>query len=355
MKKSYLALVGVALLALCSCNKSEKKHKKDVVTQRYIHKYGYDVSKDEWDANQFPGQVVTTLKNGVSIASTYEDGVLHGQTTYTYPHSQTLESLHLYEHGNLTKKISYDLKGIPQKEDTFLSPTHVKTKFWYKTGTPMCVEERVDNNLINGEYYSLQNEAESNVRDGMGTKTIRTQDGKLFAREVIEEGIVIGRESFHPNGSPHVVFAYRDGYIDGEKRVFGPTGDPVMLETYTKGKLDGLCTYFQNGYKYLESPFTLGRKEGIERQYIDGETLVEETEYHDGQKHGPSTFYSDGISKTEWYYNNELVSRTKFEELSEREKMISIMNERARPKAQPLADDHEDEFLEALEAESRDQ
>lgn len=354
MKMSYLPAALLAMLAFCSCNKSDNKNKKDVVTQRYIHKYGYDVSKDEWNANQFPGQVVTTLKNGVTIASTYEDGVLHGQTTFTYPHSQTLESLHLYEHGNLVKKISYDIKGIPQKEDYYLTPSHVKSKLWYNTGTPMCVEERLDNNLIEGEYFTIHNETESSVRDGMGTKTIRTQDGNLFAKEVIENGVVVGRESFHPNGSPHIVFSYKDGYIDGEKKVFGPTGDPILLESYTMGKLDGLCTYFQNGYKYLESPFRKGKKDGIERQYIDGETLVEETEYHEGQKHGPSTFYCDGISKTEWFYNNELVSKAKFEELSEREKMISIMNERSKAKPQ-FVDEPEDDFLEALEAESREE
>ena len=354
MKMHYVTIAGVALLALCGCDKSEKKGKKDVVTQRYIHKYGYDVSKDEWNTNQYPGQIVTTLKNGVTIASAYEDGVLHGQTTYTYPHSQTLESLHMYEQGNLVKKISYDIKGIPQKEEIYLTPTHVKTKFWYNTGTPMCVEERLDNNLIEGEYFTMKNETESYVRDGMGTKTIRTQDGNLFARESVESGIIVARESFHPNGSPHIVFGYKNGYIDGEKRVFGPTGDPILLETYTMGRLHGICTYFQNGYKYLETPYQNGRKEGIERQYIDGETLVEETEYHEGQKHGPSTFYCDGISKTEWFYNNELVSKNKFEELSEREKMISIMNERSRQKAD-VDSEMEEDFLEALEAESRDQ
>lgn len=349
MKHKYVCLAGILLIGLCGCHKSDNNQKKDVVTQRYIHKYGYDVSRDEWDSNQYPGQVVTSLKNGVTISSSYEDGVLHGNTTYTYPHSQTLESLNVYDRGNLVKKTAYDIKGIPQREDLFLSPTHTKTKFWYSAGTPMCVEERIDNTVVEGEYYTLQNELESQVKKGNGVKTTRSQDGKLFAKEIIENGVVVGRESFHTNGSPHMIVGFVQGFLNGEKRVYGSTGDPILLENYDKGKLNGICTYFQNGYKYLESPYKQGKKEGIERQYIDGETLVEETEYHDGFKHGPSTFYSDGLSKTEWYYNNEIVSKAKFEELSEREKVISIMNERSKSKVPASFLVPEEPFIDSLE------
>ena len=117
-------------LLFTSCNKKNKKD-ENVVSQRYIHKYGYDVSKDEWLLNKYPGQVVTVLKDGTTIASSYENGNLHGTTTFTYPYSQTIESLSIYENGNLIKKVSYNIKGLPKKEDIFLSDDHIKTSFWY--------------------------------------------------------------------------------------------------------------------------------------------------------------------------------------------------------------------------------
>ncbi len=332
MKKKMLPLVGILALGLCGCHQSSKTKKNDVISQRYIHKYGYDVSKDEWNKNSYPGQVVTTLKNGVTIASNYEDGVLHGPTSYTYAHSQTLESLQIFERGNLIKKTSFDIKGVPTKEELFLSPGHTKTKIWYKTGTPMSVEESIESSLIEGEYYTQQNELESKVESGFGIKTIRNHDGSLVSKQNYENGVCIAMQSFYSNGSPESIAFYKNGLLHGEKRTFGTTGDPISIENYDFGDLHGAASYYQNGYKYQETFYKFGQKEGIERQYIDGETLVEETEYHSGVKHGPSTFYTDGISKTEWYYNDQFVSRAKYEELNDREKMISIMNERSRSK-----------------------
>lgn len=349
MNMKLLSMVGILSFALCGCQNSNKNKNQDVISQRYIHKYGYDVSRDEWNANRYPGQVVTTLKNGVTIASSYEDGVLHGPTSYTYSHSQTMESLQIYDRGNLIKKTTFDIKGVPQKEEIFLTPTHVKAQSWYTSGTPMYFEEYVGANLIQGDYFNLQNECESRVENGMGLRTIRSKEGELLARESIERGQIASHQTFHPYiNTPHITTRYENGVLEGERAGFGPSGEPLFIEHYSKGQLDGLATYFQNGCKYMETFYQNGKKEGIERQYIDGEILVEETEYHVGVKHGPSIFYSDGISKTEWYYNNHFVSKSKFDDLMERERVIAIMHERAAKAKNASYDDLEDEdsFLE---------
>ena len=343
MKIKALCLLSLAGLLICGCQDKKKDKKKDVVSQRFIHKYGYDVSRDDWEGNQFPGQVVTTLKNGVSIASTYEDGLLHGRTTYTYPHSQTLESLHIFERGNLIKKVSYNVKGMPTKEETYLSPSHIKAKYWYKTGTPKCVEELIDNSLVEAEYFTLNNETESRIENGKGVRSIRNEQGALIAKETIENGRVTASETFHSNKSPSVSMGYTsEGKLQGEKKVYAETGEPISVESFDNGELHGMCTYYQNGYRYKETPYVHGEINGVERKYVDGESLVEETEYHDGLKHGPSTFYCDGIAKSEWFYNNELVTKGKFEELLDRERMISIMHERSRPRFLDI--DTEDQF-----------
>ena len=68
-----------------------------------------------------------------------------------------------------------------------------------------------------------------------------------------------------------------------------------------------------------------GRKHGLEKFFIDGETLSEETVYVSGLKHGPSIFYCDGSSRTEWFFNDEKVSRSKFDQYEERDMMISSL------------------------------
>lgn len=333
MKAKNFILIGVAALTTFGCQNNKKKQHADVVSERYIHKYGYDVSREEWLSNDYPGQVITTLKNGITVTASYENGILHGDTSYTFPHSQTLESLHTYEKGNLAKKVSYDVRGMPFREETYITPTRVKTKYWYNTGTPKCVEVTDEADLLEGEYFTMKNELESRVSDGNGDRSIRDKHGVLCAKEQIKNGQVAKRETFHPNGSPHVVMSFDIGLVHGEKRVFAETGEPLSVESFRNGKLDGLCTYFQNGVKYLEIHYTDGLKNGVERHFVDGDTLSHETHWIDDMKHGPSTYYFDGLSKVEWFYNNLKVSKNKFEELLEREKMITIMHERSRAKS----------------------
>lgn len=329
MKSNFIFIIGTVGILMTGCQHS--KHKKDeVISQRYIHKYGYDVSQEEWERADYPGQVITTLRNGVTITATYEDNVLNGPTTFTFPHSQTLESSNIYEKGNLIKKLSYNIRGIPVQEEIYLSPTHIKTTKWYLDGTPMCIEERSFDELIEARYYNAKNEMVYQLANGSGTRVVRDDSGSITTKETINNGYPSLRETFHANGTPHTILSLRNGILHGRKQVFAQSGEPVSVEHWDMNKLHGLATYFQNGCRYLEIQFTQGLKNGLERHYIDGETIVEESQWLRNQKHGPTTVYYDGMSKTEWYYNNDRVSKDKFRELCDREQMISIMNERGK-------------------------
>lgn len=328
MKRISPLLIALSGLFIFGCQNSSKDQDENVVSKRYIHKYGYDVSKEEWEGATYPGQVVTTLRNGVTVTSSYEDGILHGPTTYTFPHSNTIESLNTYERGNLVKKTTYDIRGIPQKEQVFLSPSHVKVTKWFQSGTPLSVEEYHNQELLEGEYFNERNEAEYRVVKGSGMRITRDQHENIVSRETIEGGYPVLRETFHAHGMPHVVLPLSGGLIHGEKKVFAPTGEPISVESYKKNVLDGQATYYQNGCRYLELTYKDGRKHGIERHFVDGETVVEETEWMDGQKHGPSIVFFDGMSRTRYYYNNQAVSKERYRELSEIEENIAIMNDR---------------------------
>lgn len=330
MKRFSPLLICAAGLIFSGCQNSNSDQNENVVSKRYIHKYGYDVSKEEWEGAGYPGQVITTLRNGVTVTSTYENGMLHGPSTLTYPHSQTIETRNTYERGNLVKRITYDIRGIPEKEEIFLSPSHYKVTKWYQNGTPLSMEEYHNNELLEGEYYNDRNETEHRVTKGFGIRVVRDQHEQIVAKETLENGFPILRETYHPHGIPHTVTPLMNGMIHGERKVFAPSGEPISLETYKHNILHGPAIYYQNGCRYLEVNYHEGVKHGLERHFIDGETIVEETEWMDGQKHGPSIVFFDGMSRTRYFYNDQLVTKERYRELSDIEENIAIMNDRAR-------------------------
>jgi antitoxin component YwqK of YwqJK toxin-antitoxin module len=330
MKTHIAILVSTASLALVGCQKNKTTRDEEVVSQRFIHRHGYAMSKTEWDQEQQPGQVVTTQRNGVTVASSYEGGVLHGATTETYPHSQTLRIRQIFDKGTLCKQTFFDIRGVPQKEETYLSPSDVKVISWFKNGVPKSTEEYSSGELVYGEYFNTQNELESKVDRGRGVRTLRAQAGELLSKETFEDSQVVRRETFHPNGVPQESVSFQGGRLSGEKCKFGLTGEPILRELWKNGKLDGVAVYFQNGYKYLEVPYVDGQKHGLEKQFIDGEILANETQWYHGKKHGPAISYNDGLTSTDWFYNDEKVQKRRYEELCDKAAEIAILQERSK-------------------------
>lgn len=321
MKSKVFALLGFLGLALNGCNNSNQN--ENVVSQRYIHKYGYAVSQDEWETRKCPGQMITSLSNGVTITSTYENGVKHGPTTHTFPHSQTVEYYMLYNQGNKVKEISYDPTGIPVEEWIQLSPTRYSITMWYGEGSPMMVEEFAGEELLEGQYFTVSNEIESRVEKGAGLRTRRDRNGTLLAKELIEEGYAVKKETFYPNGAPESIAYYFQDVLHGERRTFAQNGEPLSIEEWVNGQLHGKSTYFKNGNRYLETSYLYGEKNGIERHFIDGDIISQEIAWQNDKKHGLSLFYADGKAEQHWYYAGEHVSKHKFEEMNRLDEIIS--------------------------------
>ncbi|MFQ5729462.1 MAG: hypothetical protein ACE5GN_03785 [Waddliaceae bacterium] len=108
----------------------------EVVNQTYVHKYGVTIPKNEWSDRGKTGQVVSTLKTGVVVTKTYSDGNLHGETTYTFPHSRAIERVETYSQGHLIKTRENHLSGAPKMEIDFPSPEEKTVVVWYEDGTP---------------------------------------------------------------------------------------------------------------------------------------------------------------------------------------------------------------------------
>ena len=321
MKSKVFALLGFLGLALCGCNDNKKD--ENVVSQRYIHKYGYAVSQEDWETHTYPGQVITNLSNGVTITATYENGIKHGPTTQTYPHSQTVEFYSLYNQGNKVKEISYDPAGIPIEEWIQLSPTRYSITKWFGEGSPMAVEEFVGEELLEGQYYTTSNEIESRVEKGAGLRSRRDRNGTLLAKDLIEQGYAVKKETFYPNGAPESIAYYFQDRLHGEKRSFAPNGEPLSIEEWVSGELHGKSTYFRNGNRYLEISYLYGQKNGIERHFVDGDIISQEITWENDEKHGLSIFYAEGKPERQWFYAGEPVSKRKFDELNSLDEIIS--------------------------------
>lgn len=319
--KLYLILGSLGIVLLGSCNDDDDS-KDQIVSQRFVHKYGYAVAKEEWSAQKYPGQVITTLKNGVTITSSFENGKLHGPYTRTWPHSQTLQTYTLYSDGEPVKEVRYDNKGMPLSEIVQLSPTRQTQTLWYNDGTPLSIEEYANEELLEGQYFSMNNELEARVEKGVGKRIKRDANGYLLSQEDIKAGSVIKEETFYGNGMPESICQYKDGKLQGERKIFAENGEPLAIEHYSEGLLNGNVLVFLNGAKSRFIPFVQGYKQGKEIHYRDGNSISQEILWDKDRRHGPTIYFIDGIAHTQWYFEGDKVTHSKYEELCKRDEAV---------------------------------
>jgi antitoxin component YwqK of YwqJK toxin-antitoxin module len=321
MYKKTLLFTSLAIAGV-SCQNDKSKH---IVQERFIHKYGYDVSPDEWNTHSYPGQVLTTKRNGQVTVQTFEDNHLHGPVTVTWPHSQTIKSLEEYTKGSLKRRVEYSIRGVPEKESLFLANDSILTTKWYASGTPFSKETIKSDTLISGEYYSPTNELEAKIENGSGQRLIRDVSGIILSKETFKNYQVVNETLYHPNKTPKTIAAFRDGQKHGAYKTFSEDGAPLKVENYKSGELEGLSTYYQNAMKYLEVQYVQGLKHGVQKRFVDGTVCIETSQYNLGQKHGATIVYCDGTAKTTWHFNNQMVSKGKYEELLQRDQVIAAM------------------------------
>lgn len=291
----------------------------EVIDQTYIHKYGVQVAPDEWAERGQQGTVVTTRADGVTVENSYSRGTLHGDTTYTFPHSSQIQKRETYQQGQLVGEIVFNYSGTPERQFVIQPENGMrKTTIWYDDATPMSVETYNGTFLVEGEYYTPNHQRDSLVFNSEGTRNIRDNFGHLIASEVIQRGMPTSRTTYYPNGAPKESVTLRNGQIDGERRTFNPGGDPLALEHWTNGVQHGIATFYNNGEKVADVPYENGVRNGVEKHYRDGTVVVIEISWQDDMRHGPSNTYYGEKNVTEWYYEGAPVSKSKYDLLTSR-------------------------------------
>jgi len=311
----------IAALLLASCQAIVPPDQ--IVSQKFVHKYGFDLSEEEWDQRAKEGQVIATLKNGVTITRSYENGALHGPTTYTYPNSSCVERILVYDQGNLLKETTQDMSGVPIQEEVYEFDDRLILTSWNDKGVPLSVEEYNGELLVEGKYYSNEHELEAQVERGNGQRTKRDRSGLLISREQIENGVMSSRTTFHPNGQVHTVSHYQDYLLHGEQTKYTISGRPLMSLYWDRGVLDGTKTVYRNGIKVAEIPYLHGQKNGTELHYDDLGNLIAEILWRGDKKHGCCKSYTEESQESEWFFEGKPVTADRFDFLQNREQMIA--------------------------------
>ncbi len=307
-----------------SCQKQEEK--PEVVEQKYTHKYGMEVPKEEWQSRGSDGTVLSVLDNGVTMSQNYVNGLLHGETKITYPESKVVEQLLVYDQGTLIKKVFYDEDGLPTQEELYDFENKKTVTTWNHSGVPLSVEEYHDDLLFHGEYFNEKHECEATVAQGTGQRVHRSSDNVLLSKDTFQDGKLMHRTTYFPGGVVQSENPYQDYVLHGKQVVLSEEGKPVMEATWVKGQLDGTKILYSQGVKTAEIPYILGKKQGMERHYDENQNLVAEINWDNDLRHGSSRQFNKDDIKIEWFYRGKSVSLEKFQMMEFREKLIADLN-----------------------------
>lgn len=308
-----LCLLGFSLF-VTSC--TQTRFETAALKETYLHKYGVPVTKEEWKKQGGDGHIVRYLRSGVTATFAYKDGELDGESTFTFPNSSTIERVETYDNGVLKSRRFHYSNGLAKAEEHYKDNLLSERRTWFEEGTPQAIETFSEGMLVNAQYRGENNEIESKIENGCGTRIHRNRNGEIAYKELFKGGYICERIDYHPTGEPAAITPYENNHIHGTRLTFFPGGLPCTAEEWRFGVQEGPTLVYDNGEVIAEVPYVHGQKQGIEKRFREGSELAEEIFWKNGKQHGPRTIHFDQETRTEWYHQGELVSRPTFERLN---------------------------------------
>lgn len=289
-----------------------------VVHTEYVQKYGLPISQSEWNKRGKTGKIICKLNNGVVQTKSYKEGILDGESTYSFPHRDEIETIEVYSSGTLQKTTFYTINRHAYKETQQLGNGGQRITLWYESGAPQSIETYMGDLLEEGEYYTVDSQVESKVHHCNGERHRRDSFGQLLSVDTFEEGQMVCMKTFYPNGSPKESVSYANGVMHGIRRTYHTDGAPDCVEEWSCGVQDGMATYYVNGEMHAQIPYSQGLKHGVERRFSDnGQTLASEVSWSNHLRHGPSCTYINGQPvQNEWYHKGKQVSKKNYDVLN---------------------------------------
>jgi antitoxin component YwqK of YwqJK toxin-antitoxin module len=313
MKRITIALSCMFLFGACS-----KSPQDDIVRTSYYHAYGPEVNAEDWKAQGSSGEIVQTLKNGVEVRKEYENGLLQGTSSWTFPYSKVVERVEEYHLGKRMLVGRNFENGSPEIEEEWEPGDRRIVHAWYPDGSPRLLEEFNQGRIVEGKYFTLEGEVEGSVSSGHGLRVERSGAGQLSLKEEVRSGDVMKREIFFPNGQLQEVVLFQGNKRHGECKRYAENGQTVAVENWCFGVLDGTQIFFEGGLPVRQVPYVLGKREGTELHFRSGtEEVIEEIAWHNDVRHGLSKTYVANHPITEWYWRGGKVTETQYKERNE--------------------------------------
>lgn len=318
MKKISGYLLTCRMLFIVSCiacvgSGCTTSPQEDVVKTAYYHQYGPQIEQTDWQNLGSTGEVVEVLRNGVEVRKEYLGGVLHGTSSWTFPHMKIAERTEEYEHGQrVASSVNYET-GSPKIEEQFFPDNRRVVYAWYEDGSPRYIEEYSGSTLIDGQYLTIDGDIESTVLAGTGCRIERSRSGGLLSREQISGSGVVATESYYSNGQLREAVSFMNGQRHGQSRRYLESGEPMSIEQWSNGQADGVQLFFEDGQPIRQISYSMGKKEGAELHFRPGtEEVVEEISWHNNLRHGPSKTYVADQVVTEWYWRGAHIPEEQF-------------------------------------------
>ncbi len=312
--KYMLQASTLLLLLAAGCAPRPYTAQDGSIKTSYVHQYGVEVaSADEWKERGSSGQIVKQHKDGAVETQSWQNGKLHGLSTITFPHSSIVHKEIYYDNDARVWQTSHYTSGMPKRQDIFRPGNITLVSTWFEDGAPRSSEEYMGEKLWNGEYFTREQELESQVVQGNGERIRRDGHGQLVSKDEIESGKKVLEVMYYPNGMPQKYIPYVNEQVEGVLKTFYAGGEPATIEEWKKDFQNGDTQVFRSGVRVAVVPYVNGQKEGIETGFRPGTDIVtEQISWKNSQKHGPSVFFVDQEKITEYYFEGQKVSRMEF-------------------------------------------
>ena len=144
---------------------------------------------------------------------------------------------------------------------------------------------------------------------GPNLKTIEVQNerGQITERytQDPETKLKEGKSyQYYEDGTVHAESDYKQGQLDGQRKLFYPNGQVEIIERYKAGQFEGLFqSYHNDGQPQLEGKYTDHEMGGSWNRYYASGALMEEVHFKQNEENGPFIeYYENGKLKAQGSY-----------------------------------------------------
>jgi Uncharacterized protein conserved in bacteria len=120
-----------------------------------------------------------------------------------------------------------------------------------------------------GLFYELDS------NEPFSGSSVKHIDTKLFSKTYLENGIIVKKETFYPDGKPHTIENFNEGKGGSKVQVFDKEGTDISDKTY--------LTYWGNGLVKVKGNYIKGGREGLWEEFDSMGNSVRRNHWRDNK------------------------------------------------------------------------